>query len=242
MERPFQEPMPSFVELRKKIGYPDVPMPGIRDWNIDLPQYRPTYYTAEKVQQHASQPETPNWHALTFRSYEGEVQRDALGRPLNPAGRTGIEGRGKLWKWGPNFASDAILTREIDSQIEALVIERQDTGQLAFPGGFDEGQDSRQSAERELFEEARISYNMLQSEPLFVGVAATSLRNTDNAWIETAAHYAHVGKEGQLLVPRPADDAKSAMWLPLAAIDICRMSDAHASYTVLLKNRFGMTA
>ena len=40
--------------------------------------------------------------ALTF---------DILGRPINPRGRTGMQGRGLLGKWGPNHAADPIVTR-----------------------------------------------------------------------------------------------------------------------------------
>lgn len=33
------------------------------------------------------------------------------GLPLNPMGRTGIEGRGLLGRWGPNIAGDPLVTR-----------------------------------------------------------------------------------------------------------------------------------
>lgn len=33
------------------------------------------------------------------------------GKPLNPKGRTGLQGRGLLGKWGPNHAADPIVTR-----------------------------------------------------------------------------------------------------------------------------------
>lgn len=33
------------------------------------------------------------------------------GRPRNPAGRTGLVGRGLLGHWDPNHAADPILTR-----------------------------------------------------------------------------------------------------------------------------------
>lgn len=36
---------------------------------------------------------------------------DSLGRPMNPRGRTGMQGRGLLGKWGPNHAADPIVTR-----------------------------------------------------------------------------------------------------------------------------------
>jgi hypothetical protein len=38
------------------------------------------------------------------------------GLPRNPVGRTGIEGRGLLGKWGPNHAADPIVTRCVKKQ------------------------------------------------------------------------------------------------------------------------------
>lgn len=43
-------------------------------------------------------------------SYTGTYTvQDSL--PLNPRGRTGLCGRGKLGRWGPNKAGDPIVTR-----------------------------------------------------------------------------------------------------------------------------------
>ena len=33
------------------------------------------------------------------------------GIPRNPKGRTGMRGRGSLYRWGPNHAGDPIVTR-----------------------------------------------------------------------------------------------------------------------------------
>ena len=46
------------------------------------------------------------------RSYEGKY--DVVdGLPINPHGRTGLAGRGKLWYWGPNHAGDPVVTRYV---------------------------------------------------------------------------------------------------------------------------------
>ena len=44
-------------------------------------------------------------------SYEGAIDFDAEGLPLNPRGRTGMRGRGYLFRWGANHASDPIVVR-----------------------------------------------------------------------------------------------------------------------------------
>ena len=48
---------------------------------------------------------------LTEVEVEASFEKDVEGGgnlllPLNPSGRTGLEGRGTLWKWGPNHAVD----------------------------------------------------------------------------------------------------------------------------------------
>lgn len=59
-------------------------------------------------------------HPLKFNEIDGKVDRtsypnsykiDQQGLPLNPRGRTGITGRGRLGRWGPNHAGDPIVTR-----------------------------------------------------------------------------------------------------------------------------------
>lgn len=142
-------------------------------------------------------------------SYESSpLSLDARsGRPLNPLGRTGISGRGKLYNWGPNHAADPLVTRDSitsPGDIEVVVIRRGDTGTWAFPGGMvDPGEEPAQTLRREFEEEA---LNVAPSEreranriadDVFRPTAATFVysgyvddpRNTDNAvrWMEERA-------------------------------------------------------
>ena len=56
--------------------------------------------------------EHDNECGLDRRSYEGKY--DVVdGLPINPHGRTGLAGRGKLWYWGPNHAGDPVVTRYV---------------------------------------------------------------------------------------------------------------------------------
>ena len=88
------------------------------------------------------------------------------GRPLNPVGRTGLSGRGLLWRWGPNHAADPIVTRwkkDEDGRVckvgkkpvlQFAGIQRRDTGHWAIPGGMvDQGEfvtDVSETCSREL--------------------------------------------------------------------------------------------
>lgn len=62
------------------------------------------------------------YHPLKFNDIDGKIDRtsypdrykiDQTGLPLNLHGRTGITGRGRLGKWGPNHTNDVIVTRLI---------------------------------------------------------------------------------------------------------------------------------
>ncbi|KAJ8317915.1 hypothetical protein KUTeg_003006 [Tegillarca granosa] len=50
----------------------------------------------------------------SWMSHEDQPLRyriDPIGLPLNPKGRTGIRGKGVLWRWGPNHVIKAVCTR-----------------------------------------------------------------------------------------------------------------------------------
>lgn len=68
----------------------------------------------------------------------GSVGCDPLLKmPRNPIGRTGITGRGRLGKWGPNQAADTLLTRwKSGGELEMFVVIREECGSLAMPGGM----------------------------------------------------------------------------------------------------------
>lgn len=63
----------------------------------------------------------------------------------NPNGRTGLRGRGKLWRWGPNHSVKVVISRwkryKSDSFIkvndkrvmEVIIIQKRATGELTLP-------------------------------------------------------------------------------------------------------------
>ncbi|EHB04640.1 ADP-ribose pyrophosphatase, mitochondrial [Heterocephalus glaber] len=72
------------------------------------------------------------------------------GRPRNPAGWTGMVGRGLLGRWVPSHAADPILTkwkRDVKGNkvthpgsgkniLQFVAIKRKDCGERAIPGGM----------------------------------------------------------------------------------------------------------
>ena len=90
------------------------------DWNVEWENYSPNEFTTEKILKKPvwADPVDPNeiknWNqidnGINRASYTGKYEI-LDGRPRNPVGRTGISGRGRLGRWGPNHAADAIVTR-----------------------------------------------------------------------------------------------------------------------------------
>ncbi len=159
-----------------------------------------------------------------YMSSEGYINIDTLGRPLNPIGRTGLSGKGGLWQWGPNVASDALLFDKSAGELKVLLIQRAD-GSWAMPGGFvNLCELSVLAAVRELGEEAVKNVSLLKDK--FVNEAkmiyrgyADDPRNTDHAWIETAVHMLLVPPElsGKLKL-LAADDAHDVRWVGLSEL------------------------
>ncbi|XP_076999009.1 ADP-ribose pyrophosphatase, mitochondrial [Tamandua tetradactyla] len=150
------------------------------DWLVEWQDYNPVEYTAHSVLA------GPRWadpqisesnFSPKFNEKDGYVQRKSQnglyeienGRPRNPAGRTGLIGRGLLGRWGPNHAADPIITRwKRDGSgnksthpvsgkniLQFVAIKRKDCGEWAIPGGMvDPGEKISATLKREFGEEA----------------------------------------------------------------------------------------
>ncbi|XP_064366453.1 ADP-ribose pyrophosphatase, mitochondrial isoform X4 [Dromaius novaehollandiae] len=125
-------------------------------WLTEWKDYNPVEYTSVSVLA------GPRWADPQLR---------------NPAGRTGLIGRGLLGRWGPNHAADPIVTRwkrdRSGSKIahpvtgknilQFVAIKRRDCGEWAIPGGMvDPGEKISATLKREFGEEA---LNSLQKSP-----------------------------------------------------------------------------
>lgn len=123
-------------DLRKNLT-PDYPFGGPNrfpvaadkvEWSVNWPEYSPPEYTTPSILQGDKEWADkelrltdvglwPKWNqqdgGINRRSHHGSYRTDADGYPLNPAGRTGIKGRGSLGRWATNHAADCLITRHV---------------------------------------------------------------------------------------------------------------------------------
>lgn len=199
-------------------------------WSIDWPQYRPQMFSAKSLQgQPWADPDikskdfNPKWNnidgPLSRKSYVCKYNIVDF-YPLNPIGRTGLQGRGILGRWGPNHAGDPIVTRWKRKNNNEIVYHRftkkpilqfvaiqKKNGEWGFPGGMvDPGENVTTTIKREFMEEALNDYlmgennllpiqdkidNFFRKGRLIYKGYVDDPRNTDNAWVESVVVHYH---------------------------------------------------
>jgi len=208
-------------------------------WHVPLPGYAPTDFTDAKVIAAIgvwADPVDVKQKKGGFSSLVGPISTDTRGRPQNPMGRTGVEGRGLLGKWGANPAGDPIVTK-IDPKTGALsllAIQRKDSGQWALPGGMvDAGESIFKTVARELEEETGVKLNFDDAAHVYSGYV-DDRRNTDNAWMETTVKHKHISaRDAAKLTPKGQDDAMDAQWLTLDKAAVDGLYASHGSFVKL---------
>ncbi len=236
-------------------GYSRVPVPADRvSWATPFDDYAPNTYTAPQVLENDLSVRPGGWAdeadpVQTF-ARRGAPRRltgrpilfDAVGRPLNPAGRTGLAGRGLLGKWGPNFAADPIVTRfnPVTGEPELLAILRKDNGQWAIPGGMvDFGEDVSTTLAREFHEEAGVKLDMGDATLVYVGYVDDP-RSTDHAWIESTVKHKHLDPAAASRIePVAGDDAAAIRWMTLSDANVASLYASHSEFVRHAMKRLG---
>ncbi|KRX98713.1 ADP-ribose pyrophosphatase, mitochondrial [Trichinella pseudospiralis] len=152
---------------------------------------------------------TPNeeTNKALFNEKDGSVDRRTMafrryelknGRPINPAGFTGMQGRGLLPRWGPNIFCTFLVTREVGDDLEVLTVAS-DGKSLELPKMYVDSQETsaltmklleemyNSRAEDEITREdltAIVKRAMKKSLIVKLGFTPDAL-NTDNSWMET---------------------------------------------------------
>jgi ADP-ribose pyrophosphatase len=190
---------PSSYPRRQRIAIEQV------SWSKPCPDYDPPYYVDDVVLENNhlhnsygwADPETldPSWWQIpTFDT----ADLDAQGRPLNPAGRTGIAGRGLLGRWGVNPAVGAVIVRVDGGPVEILVGRRGGPESLGLARRFLQPGESpvdgtwrmiqELTTYRAPLDQALERFSEFYDAAILFEGPINDPRQTDHAWVTLSAH------------------------------------------------------
>jgi hypothetical protein len=240
-------------------------------WNVPWNGYAPPVYTDPSVikacaENNGADPATPpSFETLQKRlskaGYETDVRVDKRGYPLNPNGRTGLEGRGLYRHWGPNLEMSTLIGRQNlrTGLFEIAMIRDTDSRTWEMPSGKWNWEDIANSeALQKIFEEAACS--VTEKMELAEKIAKVKRRiegqlgdvyegpvddprATDNAWPVTKVFIA-------LLSDRDADsvqlehkgskdgETKGARWMPVNKENLQGLFASHSKIVQLALSGF----
>ena len=219
---------PSSYPRRQRIAIEEVP------WSIPCPNYAPPYHVDSVVLENNrfhnsygwADPETldPSWWQIPdFDTYAVDEQ----GRPLNPAGRTGIAGRGLLGRWGVNPAVSAVIARIDGDRVEILVGRRGGPESLWLPRRFLlPGEEPLEGLWRMIMELTGYRAAIDQALDRFIGFFEADVLyqgiindpcQTDHAWVELDSYLIQLSSEIVHGSFGPTRALGQAEWRPLLA-------------------------
>ena len=192
-------------------------------WVTDCEHYNPPYYVDEEVLKNNYKEVSGGWaepESVDGLEHLKEYPKlDTKGRPLNPRGRTGIEGRGALGLWGANQAVGLVVTRanKKDDCIEILIGKHSDGSSTEIPKGFLLPEENCENAfNRVLHQETSISGIFAAPKEVQSGYLYDP-RQTDHAWVEINSYWAHLSdRESEKWDNLTANTTFDALkWVPL---------------------------
>ncbi|NWU97559.1 TRPM2 protein, partial [Upupa epops] len=196
-------------------------------WEVDFPLYNPPTYSADHKDLAVQDPFSPSLESLlkiNYNTMDGMIDRQSFhglytvqdGLPLNPMGRTGLQGRGRLHCFGPNHALHPVVTRwrrnmdgsvirkSLKKMLEVLVAQYPMSDVWALPGGsLEPGETLPLKLKWILRREFWPQFQTLLKHGTEVHKGyLDDPRNTDNAWVETVAVSVHFDSQNDVEMKR----------------------------------------
>jgi ADP-ribose pyrophosphatase len=227
------------IRAERAKGYPERQRIAIDEapWAVPCPTYDPPYHVTVPVLE-ADDSATPGgWADPEDVGAVGDrfallspESRDAMGRPLNPRGRTGIAGRGSLGRWGANRSVSVVPVRNSPSsgQLEILLGSVGRGGLEISKGFLHKDEAPVDTARRVMRIEAGWTEPFDLGPTVFDGYIYDP-RQTDHAWIETTAFLLEVDPNRQVDGSDPSNPFQDIDWWPLEADTINRVPAVQAA-------------
>jgi ADP-ribose pyrophosphatase len=222
---------PASYPPRQRISIDEAP------WMLDCDDYDPPHHVDPSVLENDRNKVDGGWADPEEFDAVRELPRiqsakfkDDDGKPRNPRGRTGLEGRGMLGMWGANLSAAALVVRtNPDSgHLEVLLGGREDSGALEVLKGFVLPDEKAEDALRRILShEAGWESGDSPCDVVFEGYTYDS-RQTDNAWVETRAFLVSPAEVPSLLTSSGEFD--EVKWWPLDDETVNRVPAGQARF------------
>jgi len=228
------------IRAERPASYPSRQRVSIDEgpWILDCPDYDPPYHVdptvlandSSKVPDGWADPEDVAAIGSELASREAK-NRDDLGRPLNPRGRTGIAGRGLLGFWGPNLSVASVVIRTNRAQeLEILLGQEEDETELELAKGFAHPDETPETClQRVLAGETGWSPETVPDQVVFEGYTYDP-RQTDHAWVESRAYLLDTGDGAAPESFDPGGEFDEVKWWPLNAETINKVPSGSARF------------
>ena len=223
---------PASYPPRQRISIDEVP------WVLDCLEYDPPYHVDKSVLANDRTKRPDGWadpEDIDLVKGEPRIQSakysDEDGRPRNPHGRTGIEGRGLLGYWGRNLsvAAVSLKTSSETADTEILLGGKESERELALPNGFVLHDEGPEHAMGRVLERETGWDPLAEQEVVFDGYTYDR-RQTDHAWVESRAFLFHGPAEEMPSTFEPGGEFEEVGWWPLDADTVNRLPSDQARF------------
>jgi ADP-ribose pyrophosphatase len=201
------------------------------NWKFSPEKYNPPYYVSEEVLANShllsadgfADPED-QWEFENLIDWGRQYQRNEEGKPLNPVGRTGIQGRGNLGLWGSNPMVMIIPVR-LNNEGESLdmLVDTESELQELIGVHLRRGETLDSAVNRAKEKLGNVSH--YKSAEIHSGYLYDP-RQTDNAWVETKAYLLYWHEENG---SEEAEKDNGKLWKTLDHVLINNLYSSHGS-------------
>jgi len=243
---------PFHMQIRAQAphNYPERQVISIDEapWDSSCEHYDPPYFVAEIVLSSARSTNEAQWahpedwtEAKDVANYGSATHFDEHGRPLNPAGRTGLRGRGNLGRWGENRAVAAIMTRPAveGDGLEFLVCRPVSASAPELPRGLKFRDESSETALLRVLRDRATIETLATNAKCIYDDQFYDRRQTDHAWVNIEAFLIPPDNAWTTTHGKPVDSIAELDWWPLNAKAVNRLGGSDSILARLALERLG---